>query len=226
MTLHRIRTAAVALAAAAMFLAIAAAASAADAKQPDDDITARIQRQYESLHSFQADIEQTLTNAASGDKRVRHGNIAFRAPGMVRWETTSPEPELIVAGDGPVWDYFADEQTAYKYPRQQILGGKTMLRFLSGQARLDEDFYVTVHREGASLVRLELVPKEPEANLVQAEAWVTDEMAMLTRVKLVDFFGNVNDVRLENLLLNPDLPDSLFTFTPPKGAEILDNTKQ
>ena len=127
---------------------------------------------------------------------------------------------------GPCGTISPDEETAYKYPREQVMGGKTMLRFLSGQARLDEDFWVEEHREpGKRLVRLELVPKEPEPNLVKAEAWVTDEMYMLTRVRLVDFFGNVNDVRLENLLLNPDMSDDLFRFTPPKGTEILDNTK-
>ncbi len=205
---------------------ILVAALAAPAMAQDTDITDRIQQQYETLHSFQADIVQELTNAASGETRTRRGSIAFRSPGHVRWETTEPEPELIVVGDGPVWDYFADEETAYTYPREQVMGGKTMLRFLSGQARLDQDFWVTEDRKpGQALIHLELVPKEPEPNLVKAEAWVTDEMAMLTRVKLVDFFGNVNDVRLENLLLNPDMSDALFVFTPPKGTEILDNTQ-
>jgi len=217
MTPHRIPhilVAAVLLA----FLAVPAKA------QENDGITGRIQKQYESLRSFKADIVQELTNGANKETRTRKGHIAFCSPGHVRWETTEPEPELIVAGDGPVWDYFADEEAAYKYPREQVMGGKTMLRFLSGQARLDEDFWVEEHAEGP-LVRLELIPKEPEPNLVKAEAWVTDEMAMLTRVKIVDFFGNINDVRLENLVLNPDLPDSLFAFTPPKGTEILDNTQ-
>lgn len=208
-----------------LLLTVLLVLGATPATAEEGGITARIQKQYESLKSFQADIVQELTNGSSKETRMRKGNLAFRSPGHVRWETVEPEPELIVAGDGPVWDYFADEETAYKYPREQVMGGKTMLRFLSGQARLDEDFWVEEHPEGP-LVRLELVPKEPEPNLVKAEAWVTDEMAMLTRVKLVDFFGNINDVRLENLVLNPDLPDAMFAFTPPAGTDIEDNTQQ
>ncbi len=187
---------------------------------------AHMQRQYEALASFTADFVQTLTNAQTGEKEVRKGTIAFRQPALVRWDTVSPEKQLLVVGDTAVWDYYADEKAAYKYPTTDVLSSKTMLRFISGKARLEQDFYVTEHPEKDGLLEMELVPREAEPGLVQATVWVTPGTYMLYRVLLVDFYGNQNDLSLDNLLLNPDLPKAGFEFSPPAGTKVFDNTKK
>lgn len=187
---------------------------------------AHMQQQYEALTSFTADFVQTLTNAQTGEKEVRKGTIAFRQPALVRWDTVSPEKQLLVVGDKAVWDYYADEKAAYKYPTTDVLSSKTMLRFISGKARLEQDFYVTEHPEKDGLLEMELVPKEAEPGLVQATVWVTPGTYMLYRVLLVDFYGNQNDLSLDNLLLNPDLPRQGFEFSPPSGTKVFDNTKK
>ncbi|MEW5773931.1 MAG: outer membrane lipoprotein carrier protein LolA [Thermodesulfobacteriota bacterium] len=185
-----------------------------------------MQSQYESLTSFTASFVQTLTNAQTGEKEVRKGTIAFRQPALVRWDTLSPEKQLLVVGDKAVWDYYADEKAAYKYPTTDVLSSKTMLRFISGKARLEQDFYVTELPEKDGLLEMELVPREAEPGLVQATVWVTPATYMLYRVLLVDFYGNKNDLALDNLLLNPDLPKSDFEFSPPAGTKVFDNTKK
>lgn len=187
---------------------------------------AHMQQQYEALTSFTADFVQTLTNAQTGEKEVRKGTIAFRQPALVRWDTVSPEKQLLVVGDKAVWDYYVDEKAAYKYPTTDVLSSKTMLRFISGKARLEQDFYVTEHPEKDGLLEMELVPKEAEPGLVQATVWVTPGTYMLYRVLLVDFYGNQNDLSLDNLVLNPDLPRQGFEFSPPAGTKVFDNTKK
>jgi len=203
-----------------LFLCLAAAPARAG------QIAGQMQRQYEALTSFTASFVQTLTNAQTGEKEVRKGTISFRQPTFVRWETVSPEKQLLLVGDSAVWDYYADEKTAYKYPTADVLSSKTMLRFISGKARLEQDFYVTEHAEKDGLVELELVPKEAEPGLVSATVWVTPMTSMLYRVLLVDFYGNKNDLALNDLLLNPDLPRSGFEFTPPAGTKVFDNTRK
>lgn len=185
-----------------------------------------MQRQYEALTSFTAAFVQTLANAQTGEKEVRKGTIAFRQPSLIRWATVSPENQLLVVGDKAVWDFYADEKTAYKYPTADVLSSKTMLRFISGKARLEQDFHVTEHPEKDGLLEMELTPKEAEPGLVQATVWVTPATFMLYRVLLVDFYGNKNDLSLDNLVLNPDLPRSDFEFSPPAGTKVFDNTKK
>ena len=45
---------------------------------------------------------------------------------------------------------------------------------------------------------------------------------MLERIKLVDFFGNINELELSGLELDVPIDAKEFTLTPPKGTEIMD----
>ncbi|MDY7002309.1 MAG: outer membrane lipoprotein carrier protein LolA [Thermodesulfobacteriota bacterium] len=188
------------------------------------EITAHIQEQYEALQGFQADFVQSLKNAASGESETRTGRIFFKQPRLIRWETTTPERELLLAGKDVVWDYFQEEKTVYKYPASKVLGSKTMLRFLSGKARLERDFFVTNQGTEDGLTKLNLVPREPEPSLVQADVWLDPETYLLKKIMFIDFYGNENRLVLENLVLNPKLPKDLFEFVPPQDVEIMDNT--
>lgn len=186
-------------------------------------ITERIQKQYESLSSFQTDFVQTLTNASTKQEDVRTGTIAFKQPRLIRWETVEPEVELLIVGPDKVWDYFPGEEAVYTYPVEEILSSKTMLRFISGEADLQEDFHVEEEGKEDKGLKLKLVPKNPEPALVLAYLWIDPETAMLQQILLVDFFGNGNQLTFADTEINVDLSDDLFTFSPPAGVEILEN---
>lgn len=187
------------------------------------EITARMQERYESLLAFQAGFVQELTNAASGETERRTGRIYFKQPRLIRWETDEPEKELLIVGRDAVWDYFADEELAVRYALSQVFDSKTMLRLLSGKIRLEEDFFVEVQERRGGLVKLKLTPREPEPGLVMAFAWVEPETGLLKGLRLVDFYGNVNMLKLGKVVVDPDLDESMFEFTPPEGTMVQDN---
>lgn len=191
----------------------------------EGDVADRIQKRYESLQSFTADFEQVLTNAASGEQETRTGSISFKHPAMVRWLTVTPEKELLVVGPEYVWNFFPTEELAVKYRVDQVFNSKTMVRFLSGRANLKEDFVVESQGEDNGWRKFKLIPYEPEPSLVLGYMWVEPGSDLLRQVLLVDFFGNGNQVALTNLELDVDLDDSLFSFTPPQGVDIEDNTR-
>lgn len=190
-----------------------------------EEITRRIQQQYDSLKGFQAEFTQDLTNAASGEVETRRGKIAFMQPSLIRWETTAPEKELLIVGEKAVWNFFSEDGIAIKYPLSQILNSKTMVKFLSGKARLEDDFMVENQGMDEGLVKIRLTPKEPEPTLVLAYLWVDSRSYLIRSVLLVDFYGNGNQVNLRKLELNPELSRSYFEFTPPPGVEVQNNTK-
>lgn len=207
-------------------LTCALAASLAASPARASDLTAKIQKQYESIKSFQADFLQELTNAGSQETTARGGRILFQQPGLVRWDTVSPERESLIVGQDVVWDYFADEKLAMKYKVSQVFNSKTMLRFITGQARLDEDFKVAEAGQDGGMTRLNLTPKEAEPGLVEATVWVDPAQNMVKAVKIKDFYGNTNYLRLDKFTLNLDVPKGSFEFAPPKGVDVQDNTKE
>ncbi|KUG27775.1 outer membrane lipoprotein carrier protein lola [hydrocarbon metagenome] len=190
------------------------------------DLVDAVQKKYESLSGFKAEFTQDLKNSASGEGESRSGTIAFKKPSLVRWETVKPEKELLVVGKDAVWDYFEDDREAYRYPVEEVINSKTMLKFLTGKANLREDFHVfeEADAEAAGLVRFKLVPKEPEPGLVMASVWVDPGTQMIMRLSIQDFYANTNDLSLKNLTVEAGLPDSLFSFTPPPGVAVHDNT--
>ena len=105
---------------------------------------------------------------------------------------------------------------------EQVLDSKTMLRFLSGEANLKEDFTVEDLGMDGEFRHLKLIPKEPEPNLVEGEIWVRPGQDILEKIKLTDFFGNVNELVLSGLELDVPVDLREFTLEPPKDVEILD----
>jgi len=190
-------------------------------------VTDNIQRKYQSLNSFTADFTQMLTNAASKEKSTRTGTIVFAKPALIRWETLTPEKELLVVGKNAAWNAFPGEKNVFLYPVEQVLGSKTMLRFLSGKGNLREDFRLK-EEEGApqGQIALTLVPNQADASLVLAHVWVDAKTFLLTRISIEDFYGNINDVRLQNVKVNASVSNSLFQYDPPKDYTIFDNTEQ
>ncbi|MHC1701453.1 MAG: outer membrane lipoprotein chaperone LolA [Humidesulfovibrio sp.] len=185
-----------------------------------------IQKRYESVQQFQADFQQELSNAASGSVEKRSGKIWFKQPSLVRWDTLKPEKELLVVGQKAVWNYFEADKIAMKYRTNQVFSSKTMIRFLSGKANLKEDFKVTEQGSEDGLIKMRLVPKEPEPSMVMAYIWVDPKTHLMGRVLIVDFFGNGNQVTLLGLTTDKRPDARLFEFTPPAGVQVRDNTKQ
>lgn len=212
---------------------LVATARAQDVIAPDD-IPDLIQQRYESLKTFQAEFVQELTNVSSGEVDIRKGRIWFKQPSQVRWETVDPEKELLIVGPEYAWDYIEDEELAIKYSVASLLDSKTILRFISGQANLKEDFIVKSEWQGAEAVRdkwgkgftvLQLVPKEAEPGMVLAYIGAEPDTGLLRQVMIVDFYGNGNELRLSDVELDVDLPSETFVFTPPEGTQIEDNTQ-
>jgi len=201
---------------------------------PAQDLPDLIQKRYENMKTFQATFSQELTNVASGEVEKREGKIWFRQPSQVRWETSAPEKELLVVGPEFAWDYIPDEELAIKYGVRTLLDSKTILRFLSGQANIKEDFVVKTDWPNAEEVRskwgkdltvLQLLPKEAEPGMVLAFIGVEPDTGLLKQVMIVDFYGNGNEVKLDNLEIDVDLAPEMFTFTPPQGTQVEDNTQ-
>lgn len=190
------------------------------------DITEMFQKRYETLHSFRAFFTQNLTNSATKKTEERLGSIVFAKPKLLRWETTSPEEELLIVGPKIVWEYLPEDGVVYRYTVEQIFQSKTMLRFLSGEANLKEDFMITDKGMDAGLHLLELTPKEPEPGLTFARVWIRPDDGLLERISIVDFFGNTNALELKAIEVDAAVDPKAFTFTPPHGVTVIEGKVQ
>lgn len=187
-------------------------------------IVDKIQEHYATLKSFQTEFIQELTYAATREVEVQKGKIYFRHPQFIRLETETPDREMIIVGKELIWHYFPEEKFVNKYNASQLIESKTLLNFLSGQTRLNEDFEVVNQGEDLGWIKLKLIPKKREQGVVLAYLWVDKKNYLLQQILIIDFYGNGNQLTLQNLRLNAPVEDKMFVFTPPAGVQVRDNT--
>ena len=186
------------------------------------DMAPLIQARYDVLRSFSASFEQTLTHKESGSREKRQGTLLFRKPLLIRWQTEKPHEETLVVTAKEIWDYLPDEEVAYRYPLDLVRDSRSIIQVVTGQAALTKDFDVKDEGRENGLVRLRLYPKEPAPQMVEAELWVEPAAGYIRRARIVDFYGNSNDVRFTAFRPDAPLQAADFTFKAPKGVEVED----
>ena len=191
-----------------------------------DEIATTIRDRYASLKSFQANFTQYLTHQESGQTEKREGELLFRRPFLVSWETKPPVAERLIITDKEIWDYIADENIAYRYPRELVEDSRSLIQVVTGQALLSKDFDVKDAGTEGKLRILQLYPKEPVPQLVEARLYVDPEKGYIQRAVITDFYCNANDVRFTSFIPDADIPSRAFRFTAPKGVEVEDRIEK
>ncbi len=186
--------------------------------------TTLMQEKYKQITSMRSEFTQVLTHKESGKKENRSGTLTFKRPLLVSWVTTSPSEELLIINGKEIWNAFPEEEIAYKYPLSMVEDSRNIIRVITGQSSLDQDFIVDKETRDGGLIKLLLYPHEPQQNMVEATFWVDPSTWLLKRIIVVDFFGNQNDITFLKQEVNVKVHDDVFSFTPPKGMDVEDRT--
>lgn len=214
MQIHKIFS----LALIAVFAAVGSALAA-------DPLAGKLQARYDNLKSMKGEFTQILIHKESGGKEERKGVLYFKKPLLVRWETKSPVKELLIVGPQVIWNAFPDEDLAYKYPPDLTNDSRSLVRVITGQSRLEQDFIIENKGVEDGLTKLQLYPKEPTQALTEVIFWVDISSNLIKRFRITDFYGNQNEINFTSQELDTALADSLFTYTPPKKMKVEDRTK-
>lgn len=192
---------------------------------PVKPIVASLQKKYEGIASMRAEFTQVLLHKESGSRENRSGVLYFKKPLLVRWESKKPFPELLLVTNREIWNVFPDEEVAYKYPLSMAQDSRSIVRVVTGQARLDQDFQIEEEGREGGLIKLRLFPKEPVQALVEALLWIDPASNLIKKLRIYDFYGNENEITFISQDIGASVGDALFTFTPAKGMVIEDRTK-
>jgi outer membrane lipoprotein carrier protein len=95
--------------------------------------------------------------------------------------------------------------------------------FLVGLGKLREHFGVRFMnpaspKDGDGNFVLDLAPKQPLPTLARLILSVDPKSWEVRKAVVYDQFENTVTMRFTKMALNSNLPDTLFTFTPPKGV--------
>ncbi len=185
-------------------------------------LAAAMQEQYAQMRSLKASFTQKLVHAESGGVETRTGTLHFQRPLLIRWETDKPEPELLLVTEKEIWNYVPADKTATRYAPELASDSRTILQVITGQSRLDKDFSVKESGREGDLVILSLYPNEPTTQFTEGRLWVDNRTRLIRKAEVTDFYGNRNEISLDNIALNLVFEPGTFAFTPPAGVTVDD----
>jgi outer membrane lipoprotein carrier protein len=179
----------------------------------------RLQRHYRNTNSFSAKFNEEITTVGA-PKRERSGVVSFRKPGRMRWEFAAPEVQTIVSDGDMLYSYDPDLNQVVETPLKQALKSSSATSFLLGMGNINRDFKAAFAKSVASdgLVHLLL---DSKAGGYRIEIGLDPKSYNLVTLRLTDQLGDVTKVDFSDIHNNVELPDSVFAFKAPAGADIV-----
>jgi outer membrane lipoprotein carrier protein len=190
-----------------------------------DEVVQKIQDTYEQTGQVKARFTQALTLKAMQKTQLEEGTFYFKKPKRMRWVYTKPAAKELVINSEKAWLYVPADKVAYVQDAESLFKSTVSVRFLAGIGKLKDDFRISfagdkkVDKAGNYL--LDLVPIKPEEGVKKLQVAINRQSFQIVKVILFDPYGNVTTLSFSGLELNKDLPDSLFTFKPPAGVDVM-----
>lgn len=170
------------------------------------------------VSSAKAEFTQTVTSPDGLKKKTSSGQFEFVRPNRFRFAYVKPFAQLIVSDGRKVWLHDVDLNQVSVRNFDQALGA-TPVALLSGNG-LERDFELSALPARDGLDWVHAVPRVKEGNIESLN--VGFKGGALAALEIVDAFGQRSLIRFSQLLTNLALPDASFQFTPPKGADVIE----
>jgi outer membrane lipoprotein carrier protein len=185
-----------------------------------------------SLERFSEFLKGTQSARGGFDQQIRdrggrlvqesRGTLAFQRPGKFRWIYEKPYSQVIVGDGRKVWIYDQDlSQVTVKRLDKAL--GSTPAALLAGSNDVTRAFDLSDAGQKDGLEWLDARPKDKEASFERIR--IGFGASGLEAMELADTFGQTTVLRFRSLQRNPRLDPSLFRFSPPKGADVIGDTK-
>lgn len=180
--------------------------------------TDRLKAFIAGAKTAEADFTQTVADKNGRVTQQASGRMAFARPGKFRWDYSKPYEQVIVGDGVKLWLYDADlEQVTVKSLGDVIAG--TPAALLAGDNAIEKYFALKDAGVADGLEWLEATPKSKDTTFERIRMGFKGDT--LVQMELFDFFGQRTTLRLSRLERNPRIPATRFTFTPPKGVDII-----
>jgi len=175
----------------------------------------------ERTRSASASFTQTVLDRSGKIVQESKGSLQFSRPGKFRWTYLAPYEQLIVGDGTQLWIYDKDLNQVTERKLDDALGASPAA-LLAGDNAIERNFELKSAGEKDGIDWLEATPKSADTTFERIRMGFRG--ADLDTMELKDQFGQLTVIRFAGLKRNPGLSPELFTFTPPKGADVIRDT--
>jgi outer membrane lipoprotein carrier protein len=186
----------------------------------------------ESLENFirnaktgRADFTQVITapprDGQAARTKTSSGTFEFQRPNRFRFEYRKPFEQSIVADGQTLWLHDKDLNQVSQRKQAKVLGS-TPAALIAASPDLETlkrefDFQALPDRDGLQWVQA--TPKQKEGQLTNMKVGFRGDQ--LAALDIQDSFGQRSVLTFANMQVNGAVNNAAFTFTPPKGADVV-----
>lgn len=181
---------------------------------PKDELSKRLQMS----DGFSANFTQQLISPEGEVLTQGAGKVDISRPSLFRWETTSPDENLLVSDGKSLWYYSPFIQQVSIYSQEQAIE-QTPFILLTRNRASDWDSY-KVSQQGDLFT---LLPTAVESNQGTFKLEI-DKKGAVKGFSVIEQDGQKSEFKFNNINLSKPSAD-YFTFSVPEGVEVDDQRK-
>jgi outer membrane lipoprotein carrier protein len=186
-----------------------------------DEILDRVEKIY-TASRFSASFIQASTIKAMEITDSASGKLYVQYPGKMRWEYLEPEPQIIVTDGEQLWMYRPEDNQVMLGQASTFFSEGKGAGFLSDIHLLRKDFDIALEdiRFG-DYYNLKLVPLEKSWDIAYVHLLVSRTTFRIAQVYTYNAYDDVTRIELVDPQFNELFDNDFFTFTIPKGVDVL-----
>ena len=189
-----------------------------------------------SLNSLDGRFQQMLIDSKGEVLQESKGVFSLQRPGLFRWQTLAPFPQLLVSNRRTIWLYDEDLEQVIIRPYTEEMD-KTPALLLSGDLDRLSSHYRITHQSEDSIAEFEELNEKIASEQIESDNTfilssksegetftqiaLTFKNRQLLMMKLTDTLGQVSLIQFNDLKVNPVLETKLFIFEPPPGIDVI-----
>jgi outer membrane lipoprotein carrier protein len=148
------------------------------------------------------------------------GTFAFQRPGKFRWSYDKPHKQLLVGDGQKLWIHDPDlNQVTVK--RMDAALSSTPAALLAGRDDITALFTLRDAGIQDGLNWVEASPKSKDTGFERVRLGLNGRL--LAAMELQDQLGGRTMLRFNDMKANAPVTAAQFTFTPPKGADVMED---
>ena len=179
----------------------------------------------EKLHAFieqtrsaKAAFTQVVVDSSGSVQQKASGTVQFERPGKFRWTYDKPYEQLIVGDGEKLWIYDKELNQVTRRNLDKAIGSSPAA-LLSGADDVDKYFSLNALGVKKKIDWLEVKPYDQESLFEKVRMGFNG--STLEIMELYDHFGQKTTITFANMQRNPKSSPDLYTFTVPKGADVV-----
>ena len=180
----------------------------------------RLRAFVKDTQTARTQFTQTVIGRDGRPSASAAGEFLLERPGKFRWTVTRPYKQLIVGDGERLWVYDSElSQVTVKKLEGSL--GSSPAALLAGSNEIETFYNLDAKGTKGGLDWLEAFPKTDDTMFSKVRMGFKGNS--LEVMELYDHLGQVTEIRFNRIERNPKLPADSFSFTPPKGADVLDD---